>query len=159
METGIIRKLLPAEYSVLRTFLYHAIFLPDGVTPPPFEIVEQPELQVYTRDFGAGVWDTAFCAETNGRIVGAAWARIMDDYGHLDDETPSIAISLLPDYRGMGLGTKLLDALLTDLRLRGCKAVSLSVQQENPAVRLYRRTGFQTVAERGEEYLMRCQLR
>ena len=158
MTEGIIRKLLPVEYSVLRTFLYHAIFLPKDVTPPPFEIIEQPELQVYTRNFGAGAWDTAFCAELNGKIIGAAWVRIMDDYGHLDDETPSLAISLLPEYRGKGFGTGMLNALLAELRTRGCKAVSLSVQKGNPAVRLYRRAGFQTIAERGEEFLMRCQL-
>ena len=31
----IIRKIHPEEYSLLREFLYHAIYLPEGVEPPP----------------------------------------------------------------------------------------------------------------------------
>ena len=47
-----IRKIKEAEYSVLGDFLYEAIFIPEGVKPPPREIIEQPELQVYISDFG-----------------------------------------------------------------------------------------------------------
>lgn len=32
--------------------------------------------------------------------IGAVWTRIMDDYGHVDDDTPSFAISLYKEYRG-----------------------------------------------------------
>ena len=49
-------------------------------------------------------------------IVGAVWARIMDDYGHIDDETPSLAISLLKEYRNYGIGTKLMKRILTELK-------------------------------------------
>ena len=47
-----IRHLAPAEYPLLEDFLYNAIFIPDGVSPPPREIVKQPELQLYIKDFG-----------------------------------------------------------------------------------------------------------
>lgn len=48
----------------------------------------------------------------------------MEDYGHIDVDTPSLAISLLPEYRGQGIGTKLLSNLLlgtdwTVMRKRG----------------------------------------
>ena len=68
--------------------------------------------------------------------------------------TPSLAISLLPEYRGLGIGTQLLRALLLLLRENGYRRVSLSVQKENSALRLYQRMGFHTVAEKGTEYLM-----
>ena len=42
-----IRKLKQNEVNVLNTFLYEAIFTPDGVDAPPYEIIKQPELQVY----------------------------------------------------------------------------------------------------------------
>lgn len=47
-----IRKLKQNEVNVLNTFLYEAIFTPDGVDVPPYEIIKQPELQVYVTDFG-----------------------------------------------------------------------------------------------------------
>ena len=40
--------------------------------------------------------------------MGAVWVRIMNDYGHVDDETPSFAISLLKEYRNYGIGTELM---------------------------------------------------
>ena len=82
----------------------------------------------------------------------------MDDYGHVDDQTPSLAISLLPSYRGRGIGTALLRSLFGLLSAQGFGHVSLSVQKTNPAVRLYRRLGFYTVRETEEEYIMLCRL-
>lgn len=41
--------------------------------------------------------DICYVSECDNKIVGAVWVRIMDDYGHVDDETPSFAISLLSD--------------------------------------------------------------
>ena len=93
----IIRKLRQEEVKMLDTFLYEAIFIPEGVEAPPMEIINQPELQVYIDGFGTRDGDISFVAETDGVIVGAVWVRIMDDYGHVDDETPSFAISLLKE--------------------------------------------------------------
>ena len=78
----------------------------------------------------------------------------MDDYGHVDDETPSLAISLYPAYRGGGIGTDLLGRMLAQLRQDGYKQVSLSVQRVNPAANLYRRMGFETLRGTEEEWIM-----
>ena len=67
--------------------------------------------------FGNKDGDIAFVAELNGAIVGAVWVRIMDDYGHIDDETPSFAISLLREYRGYGIGTELMRSLIKNIML------------------------------------------
>lgn len=150
----IIREIRPEEYGLLREFLYQAIYLPEGVEPPPRSVVDLPELQVYIADFGTRPGDHCLVAEVAGKVVGAAWCRIMADYGHIDNDTPSLAISLLPQYRGMGIGTRLLNALLFLLRENGYRRASLSVQKENPALRLYQREGFKIVAEKGTEYLM-----
>ena len=150
----IIRKIRPEEHGLLREFLYQAIYLPEGVEPPPRSVVVLSELQVYIADFGTQPGDHCLVAEAEEKVVGAAWCRIMEDYGHIDNGTPSLAISLLPEYRGMGIGTRLLDDLLLLLRENGYRRASLSVQKENPALRLYQRAGFQIVAEKGTEYLM-----
>ena len=47
----IIRKIRPEEHDLLREFLYQAIYLPEGVEPPPRSVVDLPELQVYVTDF------------------------------------------------------------------------------------------------------------
>ena len=114
-----IRKMKAEEYDLLNDFLYEAIFVPDGAKPPEKSILQLPELQVYTDDFGSSPHDRAFVAEAEGKIVGAAWARIMKDYGHMDDQTPSLAISLYKEYRGMGIGTALLKNLMMDLKAAG----------------------------------------
>ena len=150
----IIRKIRPEEHDLLREFLYQAIYLPEGVEPPPRSVVDLPELQVYVTDFGTRPGDHCLVAEVEKKIIGAAWCRIMEDYGHMDSDTPSLAISLLPEYRGQGTGTRLLNGLLHLLWENGYRRASLSVQKENPALRLYRRTGFRILAEKGTEYLM-----
>lgn len=150
----IIRKIRPEEYGLLREFLYQAIYLPEGVEPPPRSVIDLPELHVYIADFGTSPGDHGLVAEVEKKVIGAAWCRMMEDYGHIDNDTPSLAISLLPEYRGQGTGTRLLNGLLRLLRENGYQQASLSVQKENPALRLYQRTGFRILAERGTEYLM-----
>ena len=152
----IIRKIRPEEHVLLREFLYQAIYLPEDVEPPPRSVVDLPELQVYIEDFGTRPGDHCLVVEVEEKVVGAAWSRIMADYGHIDNDIPSLAISLLPEYRGLGIGTQLLNGLLLLLRENGYLRASLSVQKENPALRLYQRAGFRIVAEKGTEYLMLC---
>ena len=154
----MIRKLYPEEADLLRDFLYEAIFIPEGVEPPARDIVERPELRIYYDDFGTGPADHCLVAEAAGRVVGAAWVRIMNDYGHVDDETPSFAISLIPEYRGRGIGTRLMKEMLTMLKDCGFKQTSLAVQKANYAVRMYKEVGFKIIDENDEEFIMVCEL-
>ena len=82
----------------------------------------------------------------------------MDDYGHVDDETPSFAISLYKDYRGQGIGSQLMLKMLELLKWQGYERASLSVQKANYAVKMYKNVGFKTVREKAEEYIMVCEL-
>lgn len=150
----IIREMLKEEYSQLEDFLYEAIFIPEGISPPPESIIMQPELQVYINDFGRKKDDTAFVAEVDGKAAGAVWARIMNDYGHIDDSTPSLAISLYKEYRGQGIGTALLQEMLSVLKQKGYARTSLAVQKANYAVKMYQKAGFEIVDENEEEYIM-----
>lgn len=150
--------MLPSEYYLLDDFLYLAIFIPKGVAPPPKDIIYNPELQVYVKDFGKRKGDTALVAEIKGKIVGVVWARIMNDYGHIDNDTPSLAISIRNEYRGKGIGTRLLQNMLTVLKQQGYTQTSLAVQKENYAVKLYKSVGFVVVGENTQEYIMRYEL-
>ena len=153
-----IRILGAEETDLLKDFLYEAIFIPEGVEPPDRSIIELPELRVYYEDFGKGRADHCFVADEDGKVVGAVWSRIMNDYGHIDDETPSLAISLYKGYRGKGIGTLLMRDILALLREKGYSRASLAVQKANYAVRMYEKAGFRTVGENEQEYIMVCDL-
>lgn len=150
----IIQEMKKEEYFLLEHFLYEAIFIPVGVEPPPKTIINMPELQEYIADFGSLKDDKAFIAEVEGKIIGSVWVRIMNDYGHIDDDTPSLAMSLYKEYRGLGIGTALLKEILLNLKLAGYTKVSLSVQKDNYAVKLYKKVGFTVYDENEEEYIM-----
>ncbi len=154
----VIRPMRKEEYPLLSDFLYEAIYIPEGIEPPPKSVINSPELQEYICDFGSKKHDKAMVAEVNGNIVGAAWARIMNDYGHIDDSTPSIAMSVYKEYRGLGIGTALLKEFLFLLKSSGYSKTSLSVQKKNYAVKIYQNLGFYILDENEEEYIMAADL-
>ncbi len=154
-----IREINENEYTRLNDFLYEAIFIPEGVEAPPKSIINQPELQVYVKEFGKEPDDICFVAEVDGKVVGAVWVRVMEDYGHVGDGVPSFAISLYKEYRGQGIGTQLMRKMLAELRERGYEKTSLAVQKANYAVKMYQNVGFEIVDENEEEYIMVCELR
>ena len=154
----ILRKIEKNEMDLLRDFLYEAIFIPEGVDPPPRDIIDQPDLRLYYEGFGSGKADNAIVAEDDDKVVGAVWTRIMNDYGHVDDDTPSFAISLYKEYRGQGVGTELMKEMLELLKSQGYEKASLAVQKANYAVRMYRKVGFEVIDENDEEFIMVCKL-
>ena len=76
----------------------------------------------------------------------------------IDDTTPSLSISLLKEYRNLGIGTELMKQILLTLKERKYKQVSLSVQKINYAVSMYKKVGFEVVRENEEDYVMFCKL-
>lgn len=154
-----IRKIREDEYNLLNDFIYEAIFIPEGVEPPPKSIINQPDLQVYISNFGKEKDDLCFVAEADGKVVGAVWVRDINDYGHIADGVPSFAISLYKEYRNFGIGTRLMETMLMELKGRGYNRTSLAVQKANYAVRMYKKVGFEIIDENDEEYIMVCELK
>jgi ribosomal protein S18 acetylase RimI-like enzyme len=149
----VIREIQPADYSELEDFLYLAMYLHPGKAPYPREIIYEPGIYCYCQDFG-NPRDCGVVAEVSGRIVAMAWSRFIKTYGFVDEQTPEIAISVLPEYRGRSIGGMLLDKLHMLVAKQGCRQISLAVDKLNPAIRLYRRKGYQTVDENAEDYIM-----
>ncbi len=129
-----IRKIEYSEYYMLEDFLYEAIFIPEGAAKPPRDIIDRPELQVYLTDFGKKKGDIGFVAEVDNRAAGAVWVRIMNDYGHIDDETPSFAISLYENYRNHGIGTALMRKMLNEMNYpaASCGVSKVATSTYNP---------------------------
>ena len=150
----MIRRIREDEICLLNDFLYEAIYIPEGTAAPPRDIIYDPELQVYVEGFGNRSGDICYVAEIDGRVIGAAWVRIMNDYGHIEEGVPSWAISVYKEYRGRGIGTELMKAVLNELKAQGYNRTSLSVQKDNPAQHLYERLGFTVAEETDREYIM-----
>jgi ribosomal protein S18 acetylase RimI-like enzyme len=138
--------------------LYQAIYVPAGADPFPRDIVTRPEISRYAECWGQQD-DLGFIAvnEETPSPIGATWIRLLKDaakgYGYVDETIPELTIAVTPEYRGQGVGTKLLDRLIAEAKNR-YKAVSLSVSPDNPALRLYQRLGFEVVATSGGSLTM-----
>lgn len=108
----------------------------------------------YLVDFGKRSSDIGVVAEQRGRPVGAAWIRAFSNEtaqrGFLSENIPELAIAVDPQFRGKGLGRKLLVALIARTRRAGITGISLHVNRRNArALRLYRSMGF--VEQRSDE--------
>ncbi len=51
-------------------------------------------------------------------------------------------LAVVPEARGRGVGAALLAGVEAEARARGCGKITLEVRDDNPADRLYRRSGF-----------------
>jgi len=89
--------------------------------------------------------------ERDGQPIGRLYRELQGNDIHIID------ISLVPEVRGAGLGTVLLQEILDEAVGAG-QTVSIYVEHFNPAKRLYHRLGFQEIGENGVYHLMRRDL-
>jgi ribosomal protein S18 acetylase RimI-like enzyme len=123
---------------------------------PSIESVRsQPYLARYAIDWGR-TGDFGCVAYSDDIPIGAAWLRLWlgedKGFGYISDDIPELGFAVLPDYRGMRIGTQLLKQVLQVARDR-VPAVSLSVRSDNFIIRLYERSGFVKVS--GSEHFNR----
>lgn len=157
-----IREGAPADEFFLKEMTYQAIYSPKGGGFLPRKILEEPAIRRYYADFGrAG--DAAFVALVDEAAVGAVWIRFATaapkGYGFVRAEVPELTLAVLPAFRGHGIGTALLERLLTHLRATNLEAVSLSVARSNPARRFYERCGFQVLKNQRNSCTMLLELK
>jgi ribosomal protein S18 acetylase RimI-like enzyme len=158
----VIRRLRPADEPLLWEMLYHAIYVPERQAPPQRDVVRLPELATYVAGWGQED-DIGFVAadEERKQPLGAAWLRLLrgenKGFGYVDETTPEVSVAVLPEFRGQGIGTRLLTRLL-QVAANHHSAVSLSVDADNPALQLYRRLGFEVVGTSGTSLTMKVAL-
>jgi ribosomal protein S18 acetylase RimI-like enzyme len=144
----VIRRGGRQDVRFLRDMLHHAYYWRErepGEGPGP--------VSLYVKGWGRP-GDTALIAVEEAFPVGAAWYRLFSrerpGYGFVDEETPELAIAVVPNRRGRGLGEALLDALLERARSEGYRALSLSVPSDDEALlAFYEKHGFARVHEDG----------
>jgi ribosomal protein S18 acetylase RimI-like enzyme len=124
--------------------LYASIFRPAGAAPLDPSILQHPRIACYLTGWGRR-GDAGIVATVGRNRVGAAWFRLYTaeepGYGFVDESTPELVVAVIEGYRGIGIGTKLLERLIT-LGRSMYPALSLSVDPLNAAIHLYGRLGF-----------------
>jgi ribosomal protein S18 acetylase RimI-like enzyme len=146
----------------LREMLYHAAAWRPGERPPFDAVLSDFRTARYVEGWGR-TGDGAVVAEAeDGTRLGAAWFRLFaaeePGYGFVSASIPELSIAVAPAARGRGIGSALLIAIAVHARERGFPALSLSVEADNPAVRLYARTGFVGVGREGDAWTMLLEL-
>jgi ribosomal-protein-alanine N-acetyltransferase len=133
----------------------HGLHIEPG-RPADAEIMTRLHAQGFYRgwpqsDFAAFLTEAetpAFVAcDARRRIAGFALLRIAADEAEL------VTIAVDPKWRGKGIGTALLRAMLDDLSRTAARRIFLEVAADNPAaIALYRSFGFQQVGRRDAYY-------
>jgi ribosomal protein S18 acetylase RimI-like enzyme len=122
------------------------------------DVVDRPEFAHYTRlDIGRG--DFGFAADReDGKAIGAVWVVFLPaedaGFGFVDTQIPELSLWVDANERGRGLGRGLLRLLKNEARRRGIRTISLSVEADNVAKRLYEAEGFLDVRGRERDGVM-----
>jgi ribosomal protein S18 acetylase RimI-like enzyme len=144
-----IRPLTQEDEPFLWQMLYEAAHLEKEGNLTVQDAINNPDLAKYVKNWGRKD-DSGFIAilETSNQPVGSAWLRLLTGenkgYGYVDDQTPELAIAILPQHRNKGIGTQLLTHLLAAAQT-SYSSISLSIRSTNPALSLYKRFGFEVV--------------
>ncbi len=147
-----IRRALSADRPFLERMLYEAANW-RGASAAAEVPTSTPDVAKYVRDWGSVHGDLGVIAEDECGAVGAAWYRFFPadepGYGFVDETIPEVTIAVEPGSRGGGVGRALLSELIDCAAQANVAALSLSVEEDNPAVRLYLSCGFRKVPGAG----------
>jgi GNAT superfamily N-acetyltransferase len=123
--------------------------------------VEDASLWRYVAGWGRR-GDAAVIALEGGFPVGAAWYRLFEPaepgFGFVDEQTPEVAIAVVPSRRGHGIGSELMDGLIGLAKEQGHGALSLSVADGSLAMHVFEKEGFQRVEQTDHSWTMRLNL-
>ncbi len=146
---ALIRSVRPDDEPFLWRMLYYAAHMSEDGEGNVDAAKQNPDLQKYVQEWGreTDVGVLALHPLTHDPL-GAAWMRVLVEEKKMSplipEGIPELAIALLPDYIGQGIGTQLLQHVLEAAR-KVHPAVMLSVRQNNPARHLYERVGFKVI--------------
>ncbi|MFT7004239.1 MAG: ribosomal protein S18 acetylase RimI-like enzyme [Sulfurimonas sp.] len=108
-------------------------------------IQDFPQLNIYEKFYGLSTKDLGLYALVDNKVAGAVWIRLLkeDDnaMGYVDAKTPVLNIAVIPELRGKGIGSFMLEQFLLEAGAV-FEQTSLSVTQESDAVKFFTKFGF-----------------
>jgi GNAT superfamily N-acetyltransferase len=151
----VIRRGNRQDVRFLKDMLRHAFYWRSGGT------VEDASLWRYVSGWGRQ-GDSAVIGLESGFPIGAAWYRLFQrdepGFGFVDEQTPEVAIAVVPSRRGRGIGSELLDSLVELAKEQGHRGLSLSAADESPAMHVFAKQGFEKVEQTDGSWTMRLNL-
>ncbi|TQJ06542.1 GNAT family N-acetyltransferase [Kribbella jejuensis] len=106
--------------------------------------------------------DFGVVAEVDGSPAGATWARLLMSerrgYGYVADDVPELTLGVAAGFRRRGVGRGLLTEVIAQARAASYRRLSLSVDPDNPARKLYESLGFRKVGVVGTSDTMVLEL-
>ncbi|MEV2255231.1 GNAT family N-acetyltransferase [Streptomyces sp. NPDC050147] len=152
MNDFVIRAAMTADASFLQDMLVEAANTPSHPGRSRADTLAAPEVARYVDGWPRATDLGVVAVETDERAVGAAWLRFFTEaepaYGFVHADIPELAIGVVADWRGRGVGRALLRALADTARQHGLGYISLSVERANPAAALYYAEGYRVVESR-----------
>ncbi|MBA2441826.1 MAG: GNAT family N-acetyltransferase [Rubrobacter sp.] len=151
----------PEDLEFLWDMLYEAVsWRPEEPGPPRDEVLSDPHVACYLEGWGRpGDTAVVYLDPATASRTGAAWYRFMPPeepgYGFVEPSVPELTLAVVPGHRGLGAGTALLAILTETARLRGVRALSLSVERDNPVLRLYEQSSFAKLFQVGNAWTMK----
>ncbi|MEL6253517.1 MAG: GNAT family N-acetyltransferase [Bacteroidota bacterium] len=146
------RKLSPSDLPFLKDMFYISLFSVKGEDAFPRDIIEKPHLAKYHQNWGKE-GDYGIVLQQDEENIGAVWVRFFSKenpgYGFVEESAPEMGIALKKEFRGKGLGRKLIEQLFVDLKNNGISAISLSTDSRNPAMQLYSSCDFEEIDREG----------
>jgi GNAT superfamily N-acetyltransferase len=143
----IVRSATPDDAEFLAAMITEAAYWrPDQPTPPVDVALARQAVAKYVEGWPRPGDGGVIAVDDDRRPIGAAWWRAftadLPGDGYVDDDTPEVAIGVVPDARGRGVGRSLLLELHDAARAAGWARLVLSVERDNDAMRLYEQVGY-----------------
>ncbi|MDD5051696.1 MAG: GNAT family N-acetyltransferase [Sulfuricurvum sp.] len=130
-----------SEQKILTDMLHYAMRL-DEVNKTLSDI---PKLSIHSEFYGYTSKDLGLYALVDNQLAGAVWIRRLNadhgSNGYINDNTPILNIGVLPEFRGLGIGSEMLQQLFIEAGAL-YEQISVSVVHDSRAVSFYERHGF-----------------
>jgi GNAT superfamily N-acetyltransferase len=118
----------------------------------PYALSNDSNTDIYTMAYGLKNTDLGIYSLTNNVVSGAAWIRLFNELhgaaAYVDNVTPVLTLAILPDMRGNGIGTLIMNQLLQEAAVVYEK---ISVLSNKDSEGFYQKLGFFSLDDSGSK--------
>jgi GNAT superfamily N-acetyltransferase len=118
----------------------------------PYALSIDINTDIFTMAYGLKNTDLGIYSLTNNIVSGVAWIRLFNEFhgvaAYVDNVTPVLTLAILPDMRGKGIGTLIMNQLLQEAAVSYEK---ISVLSNKDSERFYQKLGFFSLDDSGSK--------